>query len=111
MPETTRALVSDCGTVVMNARNRLRARPYRLSLAGKKGKNRVGDFGADGCGELFACRPPYRGEAAKTRQQGAPPTRTDAGHVIELRTQIAHRSRLAMERHGEAVGFVAHALE
>ena len=40
----------------------------------------------------------------------APAARADAGHVVELRSQIAHRPRAAMERDREAMRFVADAL-
>ena len=66
---------------------------------------------ADDGRQLLARRAPHAGQAAERRQQRPPPPRPDAGHVVELRSQVAHRARLAMERHGEPVRLVADPLD
>src|SRR5437868_5486937 len=82
----------------------------RLSPAREKRKNGIGRFRADNRGQLFTRRAPHAGDAPERRQQRLAPARADARHVIELRPQIAHRARAAMERHREAMRFVADAL-
>ena len=77
----------------------------------EKRKDGIGDFRADDGRQLLARRAPHAGQAAERRQQRPAAPRSDAGHVVELRSQIAHRPRAAMERHGEAVRFVANPLD
>ena len=61
--------------------------------------------------ELLARGATHGGHAAECGQQRAATARPDAWDAIELRPQIAHRSRLAVKRHGEAVRLVADALQ
>ena len=74
-------------------------------------KDGIGSFRADHGRQLFARRAPHARQAAERHEQRLPPPRTDAGHAVELRPQIAHRPRLAMERDGEPVRFVANPLQ
>src|SRR5262249_28306187 len=76
----------------------------------EKRKNAIRRFRSDDGRQLFARRPPHARETAERRQQRAPPARADAGHLVELRSEVARRAPPAMERHGEAVRLVADAL-
>src|ERR1051325_11108023 len=86
--------------------DRSRLRPTR-----EKRKDGIGGFRADDRRELFPRRAPNAGETAERRQQRAAAPRTDAGDEIELRSQVAHRPPLTMERDREAVRLVADALD
>src|SRR5580765_5702969 len=88
---------------LMSMENRLR--PTR-----EKGKDGIGHFAADDRLELLPRRAPYAREASERRQERPPAPRADAGDVVELRVQIAHRPRAAMEGHGKAMRLVADAL-
>ena len=77
----------------------------------KNARTASATFGADGRRQLLARRAPHAGQAAERREQRAAAARSDAGHVVELRVQIAHRARAAMERHREAMRFVADPLQ
>src|SRR5476649_2395992 len=84
---------------------------YRLRPTREKGKDRIGGFGADDGRQLLARGAAHTGDAAKGPQQRVAPARADAGHLVELGAQIAHRARAAMKRDGEAMRFVADALD
>ena len=84
----------------------IRLRPTR-----EKRKDGIGDFRADHGRQFLARRAPHARQAAERRQQRPAPARPDARHVVELRSQIAHRPRAAMKRDREAMRFVADALD
>src|SRR5712691_10623282 len=69
-----------------------------------------GDLGADDRVELLARRAADAREAAEGLQQRAAAARTDSGHRVELGAQVTHRARPAVERHREAVRFIANPL-
>src|SRR5437899_1989183 len=83
---------------------------YRLCLACEKRKNRIGNFCADRRGQFFARGASHTGEAPEFRQQRPAPARTHTRDVVERGMEIAHRSRLAVKRHGEPMGLVANLL-
>src|SRR5215470_1239930 len=92
---------SECSAVDVD-----RLRPTR-----EKRKNGISRFCTDNRGQLFTRRAPHPCDAAEGRQERFAPARPDAGNVIELRSQIAHRPCAAVERDGEAVRFVADSLD
>ena len=90
----------------MSGKASTRLRPTR-----EKRKNGIGDFRARptaASSSRVARRTPAR--LPNVVSSVLPPPRADAGHVIQLRSQIAHRARLAVERDREAVRLVADAL-
>ena len=50
-------------------------------------------FGADHGRQFLARRAPHAREAAERRQQRLAPARSDARHIVELRSEVAHRAR------------------
>src|SRR4051812_17589558 len=83
----------------------------RLLPACEKRKDGVGDFRANRGQQLLACRTPHPGETPEAGQERAATARTDTRHVVELRLQIAHRTRLPMEGDREAVRLVSDPLD
>src|SRR5438093_5119493 len=82
----------------------------RLRPAREKRKDGIRGFRSDDRGQLFTRRSANAGERAERGQQRLAPARSDARDVVELRSQVAHRARAAMEREGKAMGFVADSL-
>src|SRR5262249_48873183 len=89
-----------CATL-MSSKGTIRLRPTR-----EKRKDGVGDFSSDGGLQVLPRRAPHARHAAKRRQQCAPPAGTNAGHVVKLRSQVAHRTRAAVKRHRKTMGLV-----
>src|SRR5258708_17112027 len=86
------------------------SKEFRLRPAREKRKDGVRGFGPDHGGQLFARRTANAGDAAEGRQQRFATPRADAGHVVELGSQIAPRSRAPVKRDREAMRLVADAL-
>src|SRR5262249_14056186 len=82
----------------------------RLRPTCEKRKDRIGRLCPDHGRQLFARRAAHAREAAERRQQRPAPARPDARNMIELRAQIAHRARAAMERDRESMRLVTNAL-
>ena len=74
-------------------------------------QDRVGASGPDDCGQLLAVRATDTGEAAERGEQRLAATGADPWNLIQLRSQVALRPRLAMERHRKPVRLVANALD
>src|SRR5258708_209398 len=69
------------------------------------------DLRADDRVQLLSRRAPHASQTAERRQQRPTTTGTDAGHGVELRTEIAHGAGAPMERDGEPMRLVADALD
>src|SRR6185436_4645003 len=82
----------------------------RLRPTREKRKDGIRHFRADNRRQLLARRAAHARQTAERRQQHLSPPDADAGHVIELASQIAHRARAPVERDGEAMRLVADAL-
>src|SRR5712691_12270071 len=99
----TTSAMKICETSMPGKQSRLR--PTR-----EKRKDGVRRFRPHDGRELLARRAPYARHAPKRRQQCLAPSGSDAWHVVELGSQVAHRARMAMERDREAMRLVADAL-
>jgi hypothetical protein len=61
--------------------------------------------------EILAARPFDPSNRTECLEQLAPPTRSNARHIVQLRPQIPHGPRSAMEGHREPMRLVANTLQ
>src|SRR5438132_676971 len=80
-------------------------------LLGEISQHRIRRFRADDGQQLFAGGAADAGEAAEGHEERAPPARADARHAVELRAEVAHAARLAVEAHCKSVRLVANRLQ
>src|SRR5262245_42332941 len=74
-----------------------------LPMGREMRQHRVGAFRPDHARQLFAGGAAHTGDAAERGEERLAPPRTDPGHDVELRAQVALRPRQAVERDGEAM--------
>src|SRR5689334_24529149 len=83
----------------------------RLRPTCEKRKNGIRDFRADNRRQFLTRRASDAGKTAERGQERLPSARTDARHMIQFRSQVAHRPRSTVERDGEAMRLVTDLLD
>src|SRR5580693_7944542 len=92
-----------CATLISGKTN-------RLSPRCEKRKDGIGELRADFRRQLLSRRAPDACQAAESDQERAAAARADAGNFVELRPEVAHGARAAVEGDREAVRLVSNAL-